>query len=204
MIPDRMRIAVVARHSAFLLLLLLASCRSAAGIDPAADNFAAQPALPETRTVLETSRAAGNGMSSDVLQAAISTSADAILNAINLRRTQEGLLPWLVESALVEIAYERSIDMAVQGYLDHAAPGSDEAPWLSALQERAYFGQAAELVFATQESLQAVSQETLRTWFSDADHEAVLFSPVFRYAGLGLMGDGSRWIVTLIVVEGRP
>jgi uncharacterized protein YkwD len=60
------------------------------------------------------------------------------------------------------------------------------------------------LVLATEDSLESVAQSTLHAWFSDPDHEAVLLSPIFRYAGLGLMGDGSRWIITLIAVEERP
>lgn len=140
---------------------------------------------------------------SNVLQAAISTGADAILNGINLRRAQEGLLPWIVEPALVEYAYERSIDMAVRDYLDHLDPQSGEILVQRALQEQGYYGQVAELVYATEDLLSEVSNSTLAAWFGDRDHEAVLFSPDFRYAGLGIMGDGSRWVITLIVVEGR-
>jgi uncharacterized protein YkwD len=146
----------------------------------------------------------GSSGSSDVLQAAISTSADALINGINLKRTQNGLLPWVVEPILVDFAYERAVDMAVQGYLDHVEPGESKVLVEAALHEQGFFGQAAELVFATEGALQEVASITLHAWFEDIDHRAVLLSPDFRYAGLGLMGDGTRWVVTLILVEGRP
>jgi uncharacterized protein YkwD len=94
--------------------------------------------------------------------------------------------------------------MAVQGYLDHVDPEASEVRAQSILQERGYFGQAAELIFATHDPLQETATATLDAWFDDPDHKAVLLSPDFRYAGLGMMGDGDRWVVTLILVEGRP
>jgi uncharacterized protein YkwD len=146
----------------------------------------------------------GSSGSSDVLQAAISTSADALINGINLKRAQDGLLPWVVEPILVDFAHERAVDMAVQGYLDHVEPGESKVLVEAALHEQGFFGQAAELVFATEGALQEVASITLDAWFEDIDHRVVLLSPDFRYAGLGLMGDGTRWVVTLILVEGRP
>lgn len=166
--------------------------------------------LVDNQTTPESSSAAtglpdyGSAGGSDVLQAAISTSADAIINGINLRRAQDGLLPWVVEADLVNFAYERAVDMAVRGYLDHVEPGESQVLAETALHEQGFYGQAAELVFATQGALQDVASITLDAWFEDIDHRAVLLSPDFRYAGLGLMGDGTRWVVTLMLVEGRP
>jgi uncharacterized protein YkwD len=139
-----------------------------------------------------------------VLQAAISTSADALINGINLKRAQDGLLPWVVEPDLVNFANERAVDMAVRGYLDHVEPGENQVLIEAGLHDQGFYGQAAELVFATQGALQEVASITLDAWLQDIDHKSVLLSPDFRYAGLGLMGDGTRWVVTLVLVEGRP
>lgn len=204
MIPDRTSFSFIAFPLSVLFVLLLTSCQGPAGLSVEATGFPQRSTTTQVDQSLPGGTSSGDVAGSDVLQAAISTSTDAILNGINLRRAQEGLLPWLVEPPLVDYAYERSVDMAIRGFLDHTAPGDAEVEVLSALQERAYFGQAAELLFATQEPLQEVAQITLEAWFTDPNHEAVLLSPEFRYAGLGLMGDGSRWIVTLILVEGRP
>ncbi len=139
-----------------------------------------------------------------VFQAAISTAADAIINGINLRRAQDGFLPWVVDPVLLDYAYERVIDMAVSDYLDHTAPGAEQILVESGLKGRDFYGSAAELVFATNRPLEEVAQVTLDLWFEDNEHKAVLFSPDLRFVGLGLMGDGEHWIVTLIAVEGRP
>jgi uncharacterized protein YkwD len=172
-----------------------------ATVDQASVNPTSMPFITEPSRIGGVSESVGG---SDVLQAAISSSADAIMNGVNLRRAQRGLAPWLIEAALVDVAYERSVDMAVRGYLDHSDPDNGQVPVEIALFERNYSGQVAELVFATEDPLQNVAQDTLQTWFSDPDHEVVLLSSIFRYTGLGLMGDGSRWIVTLIAVEERP
>ncbi len=187
-------------------LVLLTSCQTAVENLNDKAQGSATTASTETRPDQEGlgDVVLGAPSQSDVLQAAISTSADAILNGINLRRAQKGIAPWIIEPILVEYAYERSIDMAVRGYLDHLDPQNGEILVQRALQEQVFYGQAAEFVYATGDQLTEVSTSTLAAWFGDADHEAVLYSPDFRYAGLGIMGDGSNWIVTLIVVEGRP
>lgn len=197
MVPCRKCLSSINPQRAILIVLFLTSC--VVGGDFTEDG------LHSDSTPTGIGSPLGETMgSSDVLQAAISTSADAILNGINLRRTQEGLLPWVIEPVLIDSAYERSVEMAVQGYLDHVDPGESEVRAQSILQERGYFGQAAELIFATHAPLQETAEVTLHAWFDDPDHKAVLLSPNFRYAGLGLMGDGDRWFVTLILVEGRP
>lgn len=182
----------------FFVLLLLTGC----GLAGRFDLRNAEPGRVSTPT--RSSDFIGETGSSDVLQAAISTGADAIINAINLRRVQEGLLPWVIEPKLIDLGYERAIDMAVRGYLDHSDPGSPQILVESALQERGYSGQAAELIFASQVALQEVAANTLEAWFDDPDHRAVLFNPDYRYAGIGIMGDGNRWVVVLVLVEGRP
>jgi uncharacterized protein YkwD len=201
---DRQNYGSMFRRLAPVVLLLLSSCGGEVEFSNAAGNVPQDPDPVQVQGSPSADPALEENVGSDVLQAAISTSADAILSGINLRRVQEGLLPWQVDSPLVEAAYERSVDMAIRGYYDHTAPGEGEVEVLASLQAGSYFGQAAELVFVTQEPLQEVSRATLQAWFNDANHEAVLMSPAFRYVGLGLMGDGSQWIVTMILVEGRP
>ncbi len=141
---------------------------------------------------------------SDVLQAVISTNADAILNGINLRRAQQGVVPLVIEQALVDMAYERASDMAFRGYLDHEDPVDQSLLAQSALSERGFYGQAGELVFGSDGPLPEMAQITLESWFDDADHRTVLLNPDFHFAGLGMMGDGTRWIVVILLAEGRP
>jgi uncharacterized protein YkwD len=203
MIPDRTSTILNTIPSILLTALLLSGCQDPANLPTQEGFYPQQGSAPQNEELLPGSSTLGEEYGSDVLQAAISTSADTILNAINLRRTQAGLLPWLVEPTLVDYAYERSVDMAIRGYLDHIVPGEEQVQVIPALQDGDYYGQAAELVFATQDSLQNVASVTLAAWFDDPDHEALLMSPLFRYVGLGVMGDGSQWIVTLILVEGR-
>ena len=143
-------------------------------------------------------------VNSDVLQTAISTSVDAIVNGINLRRTQQGLTPWVMDPALVDLAYERSVDMAVHDYLDHVAPGGAQVLAETGLGDRGFSGRGAELILGSDTLLEEVASTTLEIWFDDIDHRAILLSPDFRFAGVGMMGDGEQWIVTLICAQTRP
>jgi uncharacterized protein YkwD len=137
------------------------------------------------------------------LQDAISSSADAIFEGINLRRVQEGFAGLELEPSLVDLAYTRSVDMAVRGYLDHASPEENQVQLLPDLQAGGFSGQAAELIYASSAPLDRIPDECLEAWFEDGDHASILLSPVFKLAGIGLMGDGSQWIVTVLLVESR-
>jgi uncharacterized protein YkwD len=141
---------------------------------------------------------------SGVLQETISRNADAILVGTNQQREHLDLYTLELDSTLVEMAYQRSIDMAVRGYVDHTSPEDNQVHLLEDLQADGFSGQVAELIFATRAPLEDVPEECLRVWFDDDDHTSILLSPVFHYAGVGLMGDGERWIVTVILVENRP
>jgi len=134
------------------------------------------------------------------LTTAISTAADSILAAVNVRRAVSGISPLILQPALADVSYERSLDMAARGYLAHVDP-ADGSPAAEELLRAANFtGQAAELIFRTGAPVDGVSQEAVSAWFQDSDHKLVLLSQEFRYTGIGVVGDGDRWIVTMILV----
>jgi uncharacterized protein YkwD len=182
----------------FLCFFLLVGCTASGGVETKDPQFTQDPQILD-ETHLEQIPGGGSG----VLQAAISTSADAIINGINLQRVRQGLIPWVIDPGIVDLAYERTVDMAVREYLDHTDPNNHQVIPEIGLRERGYYGQAAELIFSTEVPLEEVASITLTAWLDDGNHQAVLFSPDYRFAGVGLMGDGQRWIVALLVVEGR-
>jgi uncharacterized protein YkwD len=141
---------------------------------------------------------------SDELGAKIMDSADAILQAVNVRRADAGVPSLISQPALVDVASARSTALAVGSYLAHEEPTSGNVAVESALAEMNYSGPAAELLFAAQDPLESVADRVIEAWFTDPMHKALLLEPSFRYCGIGLMGDGEFWKISLILTTGLP
>ena len=206
-----------------LLLLLGGACQT---VDQTADEdrFATQqpPDLP-FRPLQATLKAPQSGKSSGSfertgeeepfivrpaltgdLDAAISSTTDALLSAINLRRALEGWPPLVGQDALTQIANMRAIDMSVHGYLSHEDPETAEIIVENMLIEMGYSGQVAELVYAANEPLDRLGEIAIEEWFKDPDTRSVLLSPGFRFIGIGMMGDGTTWKIVQVLVEHGP
>ncbi|MEJ2013302.1 MAG: CAP domain-containing protein [Anaerolineales bacterium] len=138
------------------------------------------------------------------LTSAITTAADSILAAVNLQRALAGIPPLIQQPALVDAAYTRSTDMAVRRYLGHVDPADGSQAAEELLHANGFQGRAAELLFQTERPVSEVSQAAVDAWLQDSDHSLILLSPEFRYAGIGVMGNGERWTVTMLVVGESP
>lgn len=138
------------------------------------------------------------------LDSAILTSAESIFQAINVNRAEAGVPGLLSHATLVELAYFRSTDMAVRSYTSHEDPVTGEFILGEVLSEAGYSGPAAELVFAARDPLGSVPERVSEAWFDDPMHKALLLEPSFRFCGIGLMGDGDHWKVTLILAVSLP
>jgi uncharacterized protein YkwD len=57
--------------------------------------------------------------------------------------------------------------------------------------------------------LDSVPERVIAAWFDDPMHKALLLERTFRSCGIGLMGDGESWIISLVLTaslleEGGP
>ena len=138
------------------------------------------------------------------LDTAISSTTDALLSAINVRRALEGWPPLVRQISLIEIAKNRAIDMAVHTYLSHEDPETAEILIESMLLERGYHGQVAELVYAATVPLDHLGEIAIDEWFDDPDTRSVLLNPVFHFIGIGMMGDGTTWKIVQVLAEHAP
>ncbi len=138
------------------------------------------------------------------LDAAISSTTDALLSAINVRRALEGWPPLVRQIALTEIANNRAIDMAVHAYLSHEDPETEEILVENMLIELGYHGRVAELVYAANEPLDRLGEVAIDEWFDDLDTRSVLLNPGFHFIGIGMMGDGTTWKIVQVLAEYAP
>lgn len=138
------------------------------------------------------------------LDGAISSTTDALLSAINLRRALDGWPPLVGQAALIEIANNRAIDMSVHAYLSHEDPETAEILVENMLIEMGYHGKVAELVYAANEPLDRLGAIAIEEWFDDPDTHSVLLSPGFRFIGIGMRGDGTTWKIVQVLAEHGP
>jgi len=138
------------------------------------------------------------------LDTAISSTTDALLSAINVRRALEGWPPLVRQISLAEIANNRAIDMAVHTYLSHEDPETAENLVESMLIERGYHGHVAELAYAATVPLDRLSEIAIDEWFDDPDTRSVLLNPGFHFIGIGMMGDGTTWKIVQVLAEHAP
>ena len=138
------------------------------------------------------------------LNTAISSTTDALLSAINVRRALEGWPPLVRQTALTEIANNRAIDMAVHTYLSHEDPETMEILIESMLIDKGYHGRVAELVYGANEPLDRLGEIAIDEWFDDPDTRSVLLNPVFHFIGIGMMGDGTTWKIVQVLAEHAP
>ncbi len=138
------------------------------------------------------------------LDTAISSTTDALLSAINVRRALDGWPPLVRQIVLAEIANNRAIDMAVHTYLSHEDPETAEILVESMLIDRGYHGRVAELVYAANVPLDRLGEIAIDEWFDDPDTRSVLLNPGFHYIGIGMMGDGTTWKIVQVLAEHAP
>lgn len=138
------------------------------------------------------------------LDTAISSTSDALLSAINVRRALKGWPPLVHQIALAEIANNRAIDMAVHTYLSHEDPETAEILVESMLIDKGYQGRVAELVYAANVPLDRLGEIAIEEWFNDPDTRSVLLNPGFHYIGIGMMGDGTTWKIVQVLAEQAP
>lgn len=150
---------------------------------------------------MENSAAVGPQRLSDEerMPAAIET-----LSALNVKRVQAGLAPLTASGALMALAAVRAEGMVEGRYLGHEDPAGSSPSAQQLLQDTGFRGPVAELVYASQGELDALATDAVRAWDGTPTNQAVLLSPEYSYAGVGLQGDGTWWKVSLLLAASEP
>jgi uncharacterized protein YkwD len=129
----------------------------------------------------------------------IMTTTASLQEAINSRRAEAGSPALISPPALSELAFKRATDLAVRASMSHEDPDTGSVEVETALAEMGYAGPAAELLYAAPDPLDTLPQRVIDTWFADPMHKALLLESSFRYCGIGMMGDGNLWKISLVL-----
>jgi len=130
--------------------------------------------------------------------------AEDILNRVNEDRVRLGLPALVSPRGLMQAAFERAESMVAGGYFDHTDPIGGGTPAQMILVEAGYGGGLAETLYATMTQARAIASEAVSAWMASAENRAILLSGAYRYAGVGLAGDGTWWTITLLLAEIGP
>lgn len=130
--------------------------------------------------------------------------ANEVLLGLNQERQALGLPLLGAPAALSGIAFVRAEDMITRNYLGHEDPADGSIPAWSLMVAAGFGGRLAETLFVATGPLDQVAASALATWIASPDHRALLLDPSLRYAGAGLMGDGTWWKLVLLLAEQAP
>jgi uncharacterized protein YkwD len=134
----------------------------------------------------------------------LSPLAETLLGRINHDRDVLGLPAFTPSQALDQVAGLRAEDMLIRGYLGPIGPGDASAAAQDLMGAAGYRGRLGELVFEYVGQPESLVDTTVTQWMASEAHRALLLEAVYAYVGVGLIGDGERWIVALEFAEQGP
>ncbi len=103
----------------------------------------------------------------------------------------------------MEIAFQRAEAIVSGGAFVHVDPLSGNTP-AEALVGAGYGGRLAETLYASTAPIAQIAAETVAAWMGSAENRAVLLDFGYRYAGVGITGDGTWWTITQMLAETGP
>lgn len=130
--------------------------------------------------------------------------AETLLVRINHDRDVLGLPAFTPSEALDQVAGLRAEDMLIRGYLGPAGPGDESVAAQDLMGAAGYRGRVGELIYEYVGQPESLVDSTVTQWMASEAHRALLLETVYAYAGVGLIGDGERWIVALEFAEQGP
>ncbi|MCX6071902.1 MAG: CAP domain-containing protein, partial [Chloroflexi bacterium] len=106
--------------------------------------------------------------------------------------------------ALDQVAGLRAEDMLVRGYVGPIGPGDASVPAQDLMGAAGYRGRLGELTYKFVGAPESLVDASVTAWMASEAHRALLLDTVYTYVGVGLIGDGERWIVALVFAEQGP
>jgi uncharacterized protein YkwD len=129
---------------------------------------------------------------------------ETLLVRINHDRDVLGLPAFTPSQALDQVAGLRAEDMLVRDYLGPIGPGDASVAAQDLMGAAGYRGRLGELIYEYIGPPESLVDTSVSAWMASELHRALLLDTVYAYVGVGLIGDGERWIVALVFAEQGP
>jgi uncharacterized protein YkwD len=124
----------------------------------------------------------------------------SMLAAIQDARAATGLVAYVRDPALDDVAQARVDHLAAIGAFGHTAAGTDILTPVEATGVRPYAAGEAQ-GWAGDDTMDAALARIRGLWFASPSHRAIVLADWASYAGIGLTTDGTRTLVVLLVAD---
>jgi len=190
--------------SLLVVLWAVVGCGPAPASVPTPTAFRPEMTQPLTDGPLATLESELAGRSFVMPENELEPIAAEVLVRVNQARLEVGLEPLHASTPLSLVAALRAKDMVARDYFDHVDPrrGTVEADRL--VRPMGVVGEIAELLFTSTDSQQDLPRAALDAWRTDEANRSTLMDGALSYAGAGVMGDGTWWVVVLVLTEAAP
>ena len=129
---------------------------------------------------------------------------EMLLVRINHDRDVLGLPALTPSQALDQVAGLRADDMLSRGYVGATGPGDTSVPAQDLMAVAGYTGRLGELTYEHIGPLDSLVDACIGSWIASDPHRALLLETRYKYTGVGVIGEGERWIVALVFAEQGP
>jgi uncharacterized protein YkwD len=119
----------------------------------------------------------------------VSVAEMAMVAALNVDRTQRGLVPVRIDGRLMAIARARSADMVAKHYFSHTQPDGRNIFDIISASGIAWYGAGEILAMNNYPTLDTSLQRANLDWLNSPGHYAIVVSTSYNYVGVGLAVD---------------
>ncbi len=119
----------------------------------------------------------------------VSAAEMAMVAALNVDRTERGLVPVRVDGRLMAIARARSADMVAKHYFSHTQPDGRNIFDIISGSGIVWYGAGEILAMNNYPTIDTSLQRADLDWFNSPAHWAIIVSTSYNYVGVGLAID---------------
>ena len=119
------------------------------------------------------------------------TTETKILELMNQKRIETGLIPLTMDSTLLQVARYKSDHMIQYNYFDHTTPdGSKWTSWLKTIGYK-YTSTGENIAYNNYDAVELFNQ-----WWNSPGHRANMMNPSYNKVGIGVLNGNGKYMGT--------
>ena len=133
----------------------------------------------------------------------LNSAENSLLNQINAARRAAGFTAVTLDNRLIDLARDRSSDMANRHYFDHYSP--EGRTFLDTMRQQAIpFRMAGEIIAQNNYAAAQSSDQAFHAYMGSSEHKRILLMGNWRTAGVGQAVDGAgMYYYTVLFAQPR-